>query len=120
MLRHILGACGDTSRSGYFQRGLTIPAIIRQHPIGVPRCTGNGKDTAGRPETLRGIERVGACCTYGLNAASKIPDFIPVPLASRLIRSLPPISERLAASPKTQLWPEVTEGPKVFPKLGAG
>ena len=32
---------------------------------------------------------------------------------------LPPISERLLAFSKAQLWPEVTEGPKVFPKLDA-
>ena len=36
-----------------------------------------------------------------------------------LAHSLPPISERLLAFSKAQLWPEVTEGPKVFPKLDA-
>ena len=55
----------------------------------------------------------------GSPSALDISNLITVPFSGITSISRPPISERLAASPKIQLWPVVTEGPKVFPKLGA-
>ena len=56
---------------------------------------------------------------YQTDTPRNISDCVSLPSPCLGVRSRPPISERLLAPPKAQLWPVVTEGPKVFPKLGA-
>ena len=79
----------------------------------------NRRTLCGSCETARRYAAAG--CTYKVGNLSRyITSFIRRPSPRCCFITWPPISERLAASPKVQLWPVVTEGPKVFPKLGAG
>nr|DAV68263.1 MAG TPA: hypothetical protein [Caudoviricetes sp.] len=93
--------------------------IKRDFVVGPSLSNFNRRTLCGSCETARRYAAAG--CTYKVGNLSRyITSFIRRPSPRCCFITWPPISERLRASSKTQLWTVVRELQKVFPKLGAG